>query len=65
MIAMAETLLTLQEVADQLRVARSTVKRYIRKGMIEVVKVGGGYRVSTEALARYIAKNTKPEEGKK
>lgn len=65
MIAIAETLLTLQEVADRLRVARSTVKRYIRKGTLEVVRVGGGYRVRTQALERYIVENTKPAEGKK
>ena len=64
MIVMADTLLTLEEVADILRVKKSTVKRYIALGNLEAVRVGGRYRVRQEALERYIARNIKPEENK-
>ena len=65
MITMADTLLTLEEVAEKLRVARSTVLRYINLRQLEAVRVGGRYRVRQEALDRYIKKNTTPEEDKK
>lgn len=65
MITMADTLLTLEEVAEKLRVARSTVLRYINLRQLEAVRVGGRYRVRQEALDRYIEKNTTPEEDKK
>ncbi len=58
-------LLELEEVADKLRVARSTVLRYINLHQLEAVRVGGRYRVRQEALDRYIRKNTTTEEGKK
>jgi excisionase family DNA binding protein len=66
MIAMAESaLLTLEEVAEKLRVARSTVLRYINLHQLEAVRVGGRYRVRREALDRYIEKNITLEEDKK
>ena len=65
MIVMENKLLTLEEVAQQLRVTRRTVKRYIALGQLEAVRVGGGYRVRPEALGRYIARNILPETDKK
>jgi len=64
MIAMAETLLTLEEVAEMLRVKRSTVLRYINLGQLEAVRVGGRYRVRLEAIDRYITRNTRAEDKK-
>ena len=62
MIDMAQELLTLQEVANMLKVSKYTVLRFIHKGKLEAVRVGGGYRVRPEALEQYIADNTKPKE---
>ena len=58
MIIMEVTLLTLEEVAEKLRVRPRTVKRYIAQGKLEAVRVGIGYRVKADSLARYIERNT-------
>lgn len=65
MIVMADMLLTLEEVAESLRLSVKTVKKYIRLGQIEGVLVGNRYRVRESALDRYLARNTKPETDKK
>lgn len=57
MINMAQELLTIQEVANKLKVSKYTVLRFIHKGKLEAVRVGGGYRVGSEALEQYIANN--------
>jgi excisionase family DNA binding protein len=64
MIAMADTLLTLDEVATMLRCAKSTVKRYIRNGTLAAVKVGGRYRVLLEEVDCYITRNNTKKEDK-
>ncbi|OLD63813.1 MAG: hypothetical protein AUF65_01520 [Chloroflexi bacterium 13_1_20CM_50_12] len=58
MIVMEAALLTLDEVAERLRVKPRTVKRYIALGKLEAVRVGVGYRVKADSLARYIERNT-------
>ena len=65
MIVMADMLLTLEEVAQALRVSVKTVKKYIALGRIEGVLIGNRYRVRETALDRYLARNTKPETDKK
>jgi excisionase family DNA binding protein len=62
MIIMADTLLTLEEVADKLRVRKSTVLRYINLGQLEGVRVGGRWRVRPEAVERYIVRNTRADK---
>jgi excisionase family DNA binding protein len=63
MITMVEEseLLTVREVADRLRVSIDTVRRYIRRGDIPVVRLGAGVappiRVRTEALADFIGES--------
>ncbi|HEX3642917.1 MAG TPA: helix-turn-helix domain-containing protein [Ktedonobacteraceae bacterium] len=64
MIVMADTLLTLEEVAEILRVSKSTVQRYIAQRKLEAVRVGGRFRVRSEALDRYIDRNTRTEDKK-
>jgi excisionase family DNA binding protein len=44
--------LTVQEAADQLRVAPITVRRYIAQGRLAAVRIGRGVRVEKEALER-------------
>lgn len=62
MIVMAETLLTLDEVAKTLRVKRRTIQKFIDNGTLEAVKVGGRWRVRPEAVERYLIRNTRPEQ---
>lgn len=64
MIAMAPELqlLTLTEAGRILGVSKYTVQRFINNGTLEGVRIGGRWRVKMEAIERYIAKRTKPEE---
>ncbi len=49
----ADTVLTLQEAADELGVHYMTAYRYVRLGQLEAHKVGGGWRVTTDALTAF------------
>jgi excisionase family DNA binding protein len=50
--------LTLQEVADMLRVHRCTVQRYLKRGAIEGSKLGTNgsseWRIEREAVRAYL-----------
>jgi len=66
---MAETtLLTVQEVAKQLRVHPRTVRRWINAGKLEAQTLPGRgthgvtYRISTEALQSFLAEERRQEE---
>jgi excisionase family DNA binding protein len=63
MITMTEAaLLTVKEVAEKLRISTKTVKWLIVTGKLEGIMVGTRWRVRPEALDRYLARNTRPEE---
>lgn len=47
-------LLTVSEVADQLRISRQAVHKGIQCGRFPAVKVGNLYRISREWLEEYI-----------
>jgi excisionase family DNA binding protein len=47
-------------VAERLRVSPETVRRYLRRGWLRGVVLGGrstGYRIEEEELARFLAAN--------
>lgn len=46
---------TVQEVADTLQVHWQSVLNYIKSGKLEAVKLGKGYRISEQALQKFIA----------
>ena len=48
-------LLTVQEVADVLRVPRSRAYELARKGLLPCVRIGRQIRISEDALAEWIA----------
>lgn len=48
-----ELLFTPEQVAEQLGLHVKTVRRYIREGRLEAVKVGERYRVSRDALEAF------------
>lgn len=52
--------LTPEDVARQLRISPATVRRYIRDGDLPAVKVGGQYRVDSQALATFIGAGPDP-----
>jgi excisionase family DNA binding protein len=51
---MDDPLLTVNEVADQLRVSTMTIYRLIRRGELPAVQVGRNYRVRASAIERYL-----------
>jgi excisionase family DNA binding protein len=52
---LAETVLTLPQAAAVLAVDAATVGRYVRAGRLEGVRVGGRWKTSREAVARFLA----------
>lgn len=50
--------LTVQEVADLLRVNKMTIYRYIKAGKIAAVKIGKDYRLADNELQKFITRNT-------
>ena len=53
-------LLTVAEVATELRVARSTAYRWIRTGSPPAVRIGGTVRVPTKQLVDRLVKSRTP-----
>ena len=47
--------LTVQEVADLLRLSTLTLYKYIKEGNLEAMEFGGHYRVSKNSLDKFIA----------
>ena len=45
-------LLTMNEFGEAVGVTRSTVKRWIREGIIPVVRIGGVVRIPSKAVPR-------------
>ena len=56
----AHRLLTVAEVADELRVTRGTAYRWIRAGDLPAVRVGGTVRVPSKLLLDRLARSTRP-----
>jgi excisionase family DNA binding protein len=52
--SMAQQLLTVAEVAAQLRVSTMTIYRLIRSGELPAVRVGRNYRVRADELELYL-----------
>lgn len=46
---------TVQEVADTLQVHWQSILNYIKNGKLEAIKLGKGYRISEQALEKFIA----------
>ena len=55
-------LLSVQEVATELRLSVETVRRYIRSGEFEVAKIGRQYLVKPESVKAFVAKQFKSRE---
>ena len=44
--------LRIDEVADEFRVSRRTVQRWIKSGEVETIKIGGTRRIWVDALEK-------------
>lgn len=51
-----EKLLTIQEVADYLRLSRTTVWRWCKSGELKAFKVGRGWRVRKSEVDKMVTK---------
>ena len=50
----APDLLTIDEVADRLRVCRSTIRRFIQDGQIKSLRIGKFFRIPVAELDRFL-----------
>lgn len=48
-------LMTVEEIAEQLRVSKMTVYRMVNSGTLPSLKIGNSIRVEREALEKYLA----------
>jgi excisionase family DNA binding protein len=55
--------LTLREVAELVRISRTTVYGLARSGELPTVRVGGQIRVSRDALEKWLADSTRRPSG--
>ena len=53
-----KTYYTVQEVADLLKLHWQSVLTYIKKGELEALKLGKGYRISQQSLDNFIVRRT-------
>ena len=53
-ISMRDDILTVQEVADYLKVSRSTVWRWCNQGKIEAFKVGRSWRIHRQVVEQVV-----------
>jgi excisionase family DNA binding protein len=51
---MSQVALTINEVADQLRVGRTTVYRLVRSGELPSFRIGRSRRISLDSLQAYV-----------
>jgi excisionase family DNA binding protein len=51
----ADELYTTQEVQDFLKVSKSTIKRYLKKGVIKASKVGGRYKIFGREILKLVS----------
>ncbi len=49
--------LTVEQVAELLQVHWQTVLNYIKSGKLEALRLGKGYRISKEALEKFVNEN--------
>lgn len=51
-------ILTLEEVAEKLKISEQTVRRYLRENKITGFKLGNNWRVKEEELMKFIDEQT-------
>lgn len=52
-------LYTPEEAAQLLKVTRRSIYTYLKSGNLEAVKIGNGWRISQEALEKFLSQGTK------
>jgi excisionase family DNA binding protein len=62
--AAQETLMTLQEIADYLRVTRSTLHRMLKRNQIPAFRIGRHWRFNLEVINKWCASQALSKEPK-
>ena len=52
-----ETHYTIRETGKTLKIAKSTIRRYIREGRLKAGRIGRVWRISESAIAEFLASN--------
>lgn len=55
---------TVEQVASLLQVHWQSILNYIRRGDLEAIKIGRGYRVSQEALDTFLSQRSTKQKSK-
>lgn len=58
MVGKNNEFLTVEQVSELLQVHWQTVLNYIKNGNIEAIKLGKGYRISKNAINKFLKKNS-------
>ena len=60
MISVSERKFTVQEVADELRVDRSTISRYLSEGKLAHFRIGSRKLIAESHLAEFLKRSERP-----
>lgn len=55
---------TVEQVASLLQIHWQSVLNYIKRGDLEAIKIGRGYRISQEALETFLSERSTKRENK-
>ena len=55
-------LLKINDVSDQLKMSKSSIRREIDRGNLQAVKIGKSVRISSEELNRYLSSLNEPQK---
>jgi excisionase family DNA binding protein len=59
-LAMSDSLLTVEQCAERLKLHAKTVLRFIREGRIKAVKVGRAYRIASAEIEKMLGEPAAP-----
>jgi excisionase family DNA binding protein len=55
-------LLKINDVSDQLKMSKSSIRREIDRGNLQALKIGKSVRISSEELNRYLSSLNEPQK---
>ena len=55
-------LLKINDVSDQLKMSKSSIRREIDRGNLQAIKIGKSVRISSEELNRYLSSLNEPQK---
>ena len=55
-------LLKINDLEDQLNMSKSSIRREIKRGNLQAIKLGKSVRISSEELDRYLSSLSEPQK---